>query len=45
MRFQFYLYGQYHGFLYASEQFFVLVRFEQRSRLDELPDGWKLIKR
>jgi hypothetical protein len=30
---------------YASEQFIDLVRFEQRSKLDELPDDWKLINR
>ena len=31
--------------LYASEQFLDLVRFEQRSKLDELPDDWKKVGR
>jgi hypothetical protein len=29
--------------LYSSGQFLDLVRFEQQSKLDELPDDWKKV--
>jgi hypothetical protein len=31
--------------IYANEQFIDLVRFEQRSKLDGLPEDWKKVGR